>query len=667
MVLEVDVLEYCRKLRNLKEPPYTCPIQECAKPYKTMCGLQYHLVNFTHPTLTSLPELEDKPMEQQKQQDNMLNPELKKALNITQKYVEIEVDDRLHKLDVTENFPIISRSNYDLTHSNRTPVKAKTKDLVCALPQPCFKILDDYNITNAPPKPVGYIRFIEKSVDDMDEEVEYDLDEEDVAWLEIVNSNRKEKGLEEITVENFELLMDRLEKESYFQMQTTNKGGTVIDDDAICCICLDGDCQNTNAILFCDMCNLAVHQDCYGVPYIPEGQWLCRRCLHSPSRVVDCVLCPNTGGAFKQTDRGHWAHVVCALWIPEVRFANAVFLEPIDSIETIPAARWRLTCYLCKHKGIGACIQCHRPNCYSAFHVTCAQHAGLYMKMDAIEGKRPDETDLVTKVAYCESHTPTDAVDMPKLPKSPLLHKPPLENAVSIPIIPPDKIQEIGDIINISKKNEFVRRLIAYWTLKRQLRNGVPLLRSLQSSHGSRKEGEPSVGSPDLDQLRDRYKYWNRFRQDLEKARLLCELVRKREKLKRELVRVKSECLELELCPVVGVLRHLVDTLRDNDTGQVFLEPVDLTEVPDYSQVVHHPMDLSTMRNKVDSFQYATLQQFRTDFELMIDNCLSYGSKDSVFHQSALKMKQLAENLFQQAEREIADLTSQVKIKIEPN
>ena len=270
-----------------------------------------------------------------------------------------------------------------------------------------------------PERQVSYYRYMEKTPEELDEQVEYDMDEEDDAWLEIINEKRKSEGTSAVKQEVFERLMDRLEKESYFQSKSSGKDvGPPIDEDAVCCICNDGECQNSNVILFCDMCNLAVHQECYGVPYIPEGQWLCRRCLQSPSRAVECVLCPNKGGAFKQTDDATWAHVVCALWIPEVGFANAVFLEPIDSVKNIPPARWRLKCYICKQTNVGACIQCHKANCYTAFHVTCAQQAGLYIKMEPIKDESGRGTTFsVSKTAFCDAHTPADAspTRIPKL------------------------------------------------------------------------------------------------------------------------------------------------------------------------------------------------------------------------------------------------------------
>ena len=284
--------------------------------------------------------------------------------------------------------------------------KLKSKNDMIPLPKAEVDIVEGLDFSDAPLRGSSYYRFVEQSAEDMDENVEYDMDEEDYQWLSLMNEDRKSQGLTSVPQEVFEILMDRLEKECVFESQTftdgdDNSGKNMynIDENAVCCICNDGECHNTNAILFCDMCNLAVHQECYGVPYIPEGQWLCRRCIESPSRGVDCALCPNKGGGFKRTLDSRWAHVLCAIWIPEVQFANPVFLEPIDGIKEIPSARWKLTCYICRRR-MGACIQCAKSNCCTAFHVTCAQQACLHMKMEPAKG------GTVKKVAYCDAHTP---------------------------------------------------------------------------------------------------------------------------------------------------------------------------------------------------------------------------------------------------------------------
>ena len=95
-----------------------------------------------------------------------------------------------------------------------------------------------------------------------------------------------------------------------------------------------------------------------------------------------CELCPSKDGAFKRTNNGNFAHVVCSLYIPEVQFGNVTTMEPII-LSSIPADRFHKSCYICEERGkegkakIGACMPCNKTQCKQVFHVTCGQSEGL--------------------------------------------------------------------------------------------------------------------------------------------------------------------------------------------------------------------------------------------------------------------------------------------------
>ncbi|XP_072829828.1 bromodomain-containing protein 1 isoform X2 [Vicugna pacos] len=634
-----------------------------------------------------------------------------------QRMVEIEIEGRLHRISISDPLEVIleddltaqelSECNSNKENSERPPacLRAKrhkssrvrrkseappgahgTPASACALPEPRVRVLD-YSPPSAPRRPPAYYKFVEKSAEELDDEVEYDMDEEDYAWLEIVNERRRGDCVAAVSQSVFEFLMDRFEKASHCEKQKQGGQQCLIDEDAVCCVCMDGECQNSNAILFCDMCNLAVHQECYGVPYIPEGQWLCRHCLQSRARPADCVLCPNKGGAFKKTDDDRWGHVVCALWIPEVGFANTVFIEPIDGVRNIPAARWKLTCYLCKQKGVGACIQCHKANCYTAFHVTCAQRAGLYMKMEPVrELAGGAATFSVRKTAYCDAHTPPGCTRRPlniygdvetkngvcrkegslktvrstskvrkkakkakKVLREPCAALPP----VCAPYIPPQRLNRIANQVAIQRKKQFVERAHSYWLLKRLSRNGAPLLRRLQSSLQSHRSSQQRENDEEIQAAKEKLKYWQRLRHDLERARLLIELLRKREKLKREQVKVEQMALELRLTPLTVLLRSVLDQLQEKDPARIFAQPVSLKEVPDYLDHIERPMDFATMRKRLEAQGYGTLRELEEDFDLIVDNCMKYNAKDTVFYRAAVRLRDQGGVVLRQARRQV--------------
>ena len=65
--------------------------------------------------------------------------------------------------------------------------------------------------------------------------------------------------------------------------------------------------------------------------------------------------------------------------------------------------------------------------------------------------------------------------------------------------------------------------------------------------------------------------------------------------------------------------------------------------IPDYPKIVKKPMDLSTMRGKLDNGAYSTAEKFRDDFKLIISNCYLYNPPGTPVHQAGLELKKLFE------------------------
>ncbi|XP_003403213.1 protein AF-10 isoform X2 [Bombus terrestris] len=173
-----------------------------------------------------------------------------------------------------------------------------------------------------------------------------------------------------------------------------------------CCVCSDERGWTENPLVYCDGqgCTVAVHQACYGIVTVPTGPWYCRKCeSQERSARVRCELCPSRDGALKRTDQAGWAHVVCALYIPEVRFGNVTTMEPII-LQLIPSERFSKSCYICEEQGrgsranVGACMQCNKTGCRQQFHVTCAQALGLLCE------EAGNYLDNVKYCGYCQHH-----------------------------------------------------------------------------------------------------------------------------------------------------------------------------------------------------------------------------------------------------------------------
>lgn len=102
------------------------------------------------------------------------------------------------------------------------------------------------------------------------------------------------------------------------------------DDDLACAVCLEGESAEDDPIVICELCSTAVHQTCYRIAFVPDGDWHCHPCARylkaqsssradvTPTHELTCVACLQKGGALVPTREGAWMHMVCSMFLPEI-------------------------------------------------------------------------------------------------------------------------------------------------------------------------------------------------------------------------------------------------------------------------------------------------------------------------------------------------------------
>lgn len=104
--------------------------------------------------------------------------------------------------------------------------------------------------------------------------------------------------------------------------------------------------------------------------------------------------------------------------------------------------------------------------------------------------------------------------------------------------------------------------------------------------------------------------------------------------------------------PDKKMLVFVLDRLQKKDTYGVFSEPVDPNELPDYHEIIEHPMDFGTLRKKLDAGCYSNLEDLEADVLLICSNAMQYNAPDTIYFRQARSIQELAKRDFENLRNE---------------
>lgn len=95
--------------------------------------------------------------------------------------------------------------------------------------------------------------------------------------------------------------------------------------------------------------------------------------------------------------------------------------------------------------------------------------------------------------------------------------------------------------------------------------------------------------------------------------------------------------------------KKLINNVSKINEAEPFLRPVDYEAIglPDYPEIIKHPMDFSTIKKKLNSYAYVNCADFVADVNLVFENCYLYNGQLSVIGNMCTVVKKEFERQFE--------------------
>ncbi|GLE02622.1 hypothetical protein PINS_up011463 [Pythium insidiosum] len=115
-------------------------------------------------------------------------------------------------------------------------------------------------------------------------------------------------------------------------------------------------------------------------------------------------------------------------------------------------------------------------------------------------------------------------------------------------------------------------------------------------------------------------------------------------------------CGHITLAELKNRLMPLLTKLMESEYGWAFNNPVDPVQwnIPDYFEIIKCPMDLGSIKKRLEAEHYTSVEAFAGDVRLVFENCIAYNSSTNKFNIAA---KQLLASF----DKQLAALKSQLE------